>query len=70
MNKFDGSCLKQKKVTFSHKNVVNICIVYEINLWLYTQVDGFILGNSLFGDVKLTKNVDSDKYSYSGYGSD
>ena len=27
------------------------------------------LGNSLFGAVKLTKNADSNKYSYSGYGS-
>ena len=30
--KFDGHCLKQDKVTFSHKNVVGIDIVYEINL--------------------------------------
>ena len=28
--KFDGSCLKQDKVTFTHKQVVNICIIYEI----------------------------------------
>ena len=26
-----------------------------------------MLGNSLFGTVKLTKNVDPDKYRYSGY---
>ena len=26
------------------------------------------LENSLFGAVKLTKNVDIDKYKYSGYG--
>ena len=28
--KFDGSCLKQDKVTFNHGKVVNIDIVYEI----------------------------------------
>ena len=28
----------------------------------------FILKNSLFGGVKLSKNVDPDVYSYSGYG--
>ena len=35
--KFDGQCLKQVKVTFTHKNIVNIFIVYEINLLQYTQ---------------------------------
>ena len=29
--KFDGQCLKQDKVTFNHKTIVNIYIVYEIN---------------------------------------
>ena len=28
----------------------------------------FTLAGCLFGGVKLTKNADSDKYSYSGYG--
>ena len=27
----------------------------------------FILGDCLFGAVKLTKNADPDKYGYSGY---
>ena len=27
----------------------------------------FVLGNCLFGAVKLTKNVDPDNYNYSGY---
>ena len=34
--KFDGSCLKQEKVTFTHKLDVSIYIAYEINLWLFT----------------------------------
>ena len=65
--KFDGQCLKQNKVTFTHKNVVNIYIVYEINLWVYKHNDGFTLGNSLFGAVKSTKNTDCDKCKYSVY---
>ena len=65
--KFDGQCLKQGKVTFTPKNVVNTYIVYEINLWVYTQGGNFTLGNSLFRAVKLTKNIDFDKYEYSGY---
>ena len=30
--KFDGNCLKQSKVTLTHKQVVNTYIVYETNL--------------------------------------
>ena len=30
--KLDGSCLKQDKFTCNHKTVVNIYIVYKINL--------------------------------------
>ena len=47
----------------------NIYFVYEINLWSYTQNDGFTLGNSLFEAIKFTENADLSKYSYSWYGS-
>ena len=30
--KFDGTYIKQEKVTFTYKQVVNIYIVYKINL--------------------------------------
>ena len=46
---------------------MNIYIAYEINLWSYTQRANFTLGNSLFGNLKLAKNTDPSKYSYSGY---
>ena len=59
--------LKQDKVTFTHKDVVNIYIVYEIILCSYIQGADFILGNSLFGAVKLTRNGDPDKYFYFEY---
>ena len=59
---------KTKKVTFSYKTVVNLCIVHEINLWPFKQSAGFTLGNSLFGAVKLTKNADFDKSKHSVYG--
>ena len=47
---------------------MNIYIVYEINLWPFTVGEDFILGNSLFGDIKLTPNTDPNKHKYSGYG--
>ena len=52
------------KITYTHKNVVNIYIyiVYELNLWtLFVDTTKFKLGNSLFGAVKLTKNADPDR---------
>ena len=42
-------------------------ITYETKLWSYYFNNGFTLRDSLFRSVKLTKIVDSDKYSYSGY---
>ena len=48
--------------------MVNIYIVYEINLWTFAIGNGFKLENSLFGAFQLTKNNDFDKYKYSGYG--
>ena len=65
--KFNGSCLKQNNITYTHGKVVNIYFVYEIsknfNISSYPPLE-----NCLFGAVDLTKNVDIDKYKYSGYG--
>ena len=64
--KFSGTCLKQGKVTFSHKKTVNIYIVYDLQSSLNNFA--FTLQNCLLGAVKLTKNSDIDKYEYAGYG--
>ena len=63
--KFTGSCLKQPKITYTHKEVVNIYIVYELGAST-SHIDDPILKNCLFGAVILTKNADIDKYGYSG----
>ena len=64
---FNGSCLKQDKVTINHGTIVNINIVYEIsnsyNISSYPTLE-----NRLFGAVSLTKSADIDQYKYSGYG--
>ena len=64
---FSGSCLKQDSVTFNHKKVVNIYIVYEISKSINIS-DYPTLENCLFGEVTLTKNADINRYKYSGYG--
>ena len=65
--KFTESCLKQPKPSITHKNVVNIYIVYEVGPSSSHNNDP-TLKNCLFGAVTLTKNADIDKYGRSGYG--
>ena len=61
--KFNGSCLEQDKITFNHGKTVNIYIFYNLESNL-NNFD-FTVEDCLFGVVKLTKNSDIDKYSYS-----
>ena len=60
--------MKQDKITYTHGKIVNIYIVYEINKKDNTITSGLTLENCLFGAVTLTKNVNIDRYGYSGYG--
>ena len=64
---FNGSCLKQDKVTYNHGKIINKLIVYEISK-NYSIPSYPTLENRLFGAVSLTKNANIDQYKYSGYG--
>ena len=64
---FNGSCLKQDRVTYKHGKIVNIYIIYEISK-NFNISNCPTLGNCLFGAVSLTKKADIDQYKYSGYG--
>ena len=59
--KFKGICLKQHSVSFIRRNVVNLCISYELDTWSVDLNTDFTLGNCLLGAVKLNKNADPDK---------
>ena len=65
--KFNGSILRQPKVSYTHKKAVNIYIVYKL-AGSNPHSEYPTLKNCLFGVVTLTKNADKDKYGYSGYG--
>ena len=66
--KFTGSYLKQSnKITYTHRKVVNIYIVYELGVSSSHNNDP-TLNNCLFGAVTLTENAGIDKYGHSGYG--
>ena len=60
--------MKQDKITYTHGKIVNIYTVYEINKKDNTIISDLTLENCLFGAVTLTKNVNIDRYGYSGYG--
>ena len=59
--------MKQNKVAFNHRKIVNIYAVYE--LILYNSNSNYpTFENCLFGANKLTSNADIDNYKYFGYG--
>ena len=66
--RFSGSCLRQDKIAYTHGKIANIYIVYEINKKDNTIISDPTLENCLFSAVTLTKNVNIDRYGYSGYG--
>ena len=65
---FKESCLKEKNATYTPPNVIKLFIVYELDTWLRDLSSNFTLKACLFGGVRLAKNVDLEKYVYSGYG--
>ena len=65
--KFTWSCLKQSKMSYSHGEVVDIYIVYELGA-SSSHVNDPTIKFFLFDAVTLTKNSDIDKYGYFGYG--
>lgn len=48
-----GSYLKHNKATFTHKNIVNLLILYELEIWSRNLNTNFTLGDSLVITVKL-----------------
>ena len=66
--RFTGSWLKQDKVTFNPRSVVDLFIVYKLDAWSRDLKTDFTLKICLFGAIKLTKNADPDKCYYSGCG--
>ena len=60
-------CCKKVLKTHIVKNIVNLYISYKLATWSKNLNTDFTRCNCLFGAVKVTKNVDPDKYKYSGY---
>ena len=64
---FNGHCLVNNN-NDPFLGAITLYICCTLDRWSSYSNTDFTLGNCLFGSVKLTTNVDPDKYKYSGYG--
>ena len=64
-----GNHFQQNKVIIpNNNNVINIYCVYQIEPISLARDTTFTVQNALFGAMQITKNADTSKYKYKGYG--
>ena len=64
-----GNHFQQNKVVIpNNNNVINIYVVYKLDPISSTRNTDYTIQNALFGAMKITKNTDSSKNNYTGYG--
>ena len=64
-----GNHFQQNKAIIpNNDNAINIYCVYEIQPISSSRDTTFTIQNALFGASQITKNADTSKYDYKGYG--
>ena len=64
-----GNHFQQNKVIFpNNNNAINIYCVYKLDPIASNRDTTFTIQNALFGAMQITKNTDTSKYNYKGYG--
>ena len=64
-----GNYFKQNKTRIpNNNNAINIYIVYKLDPIASVRDTTFTIQNALFGAMQVTKNADTSKYDYKGYG--
>ena len=69
-----GNYFKQNSAVIPNINkvisigVINIYVVYKLDPISSTRNTDYTIQNALFGTMKITKNTDSSKNNYTGYG--
>ena len=64
-----GNHFQQNNVIIpNNNNVINIYVVYKLDQISSTRNTDYTIQNALFGAMKITKNTDSSKNNYTGYG--
>ena len=64
---FSGNYFVQNIVNISN-NVINIYCVYKLDPIDFSRNNKFTIQNALFGAIEITKNANTSKYKYKGYG--
>ena len=65
---FNGGNYFQQDIIAIPNNVINIYCVYELDPIDVSRNNVFTIQNALFGDIEITKNANTSKYKYKGYG--
>ena len=64
-----GNHFQQNNVIIpNNNNVINLYVVYKLDPISSTRNTDYTIQNALFGAMKITKNTDSSKNNYIGYG--
>ena len=64
-----GNHFQQNKVIIpNNNNAINIYCVYKLDPIASSRDTNFTVQNALFGAMEITKNTDTSKYNYKGYG--
>ena len=64
-----GNYFKQDKTRIpNNNNTIIIYIVYKLDPIASSRDTTFTIKNALFGAMQITKNADTSKYDYKGYG--
>ena len=64
---FTGNYFQQDIIAIPN-NVINIYCVYEVDPINFSRNNKFTFQNALFGAIEITKNANTSKYQYKGYG--
>ena len=64
---FSGNYFQQDIISIPN-NVINIYCVYKLDPTDFSRNNEFTIENALFGAIEITKNANTSKYKYKGYG--
>ena len=63
-----GNHFQQGPQKDSNNITINIYCIYKLDPISSSRDDTFTMQNALFGAMQITKNADTSKYRYKGYG--
>ena len=64
---YSGNYFQQDIISIPN-NVINIYCAYKLDPTDFSRNNEFTIENALFGAIEITKNANTSKYKYKGYG--